>query len=106
MKSQKVSVEEMARRTARFADLKPYQTTQQQAAGVPSAVLEKIAARLVFPLMVPEGYKGRNAQAPIKGAPRVFIFLITRAASSAERKVMVTNSCGSLVWSMTSTAGT
>ena len=69
MKSQKVSVEEMARRTARFADLKPYQTTQQQAAGVPSAVLEKIAARLVFLLMVPEGYKGRNAQAPIKGAP-------------------------------------
>ena len=69
MKSQNVSVEEMARRTARFADLKPYQTTQQQAAGVPSAVLEKIAARLVFPLMVPDGYKGRNAQAPIKGAP-------------------------------------
>ena len=32
-------------------------------------VLEKIAARKVFPLMVPEGYKGRNAQAPIKGAP-------------------------------------
>lgn len=69
MKSRNVSVEEMARRTARFKDLKPYQTTQQQAAGVPSAVLEKIAARMVFPLMVPEGYQGRNAQAPIKGAP-------------------------------------
>jgi len=59
----------MARRTARFKELKPYQTTQQQAAGVPSAVLEKISARMVFPLMVPEGYKGRNSQAPIKGAP-------------------------------------
>ena len=69
MKSRNVSAEEMARRTARFNDLKPYQTTQQQAAGVPSAVLEKISARMVFPLMVPEGYIGRNAQAPIKGAP-------------------------------------
>lgn len=67
MLSRKVSVEEMARRSAKFKDLKSYQA-QQEVNGIPSAVLEKIAARRVYPLMVPEGYTGRSAMAPIKGA--------------------------------------
>ena len=69
MKSRDISVEAMARRTAKFSDLQPYQSQQQDASGIPQAVLEKIAARRVYPLMVPEGYTGRSAMAPIKGAP-------------------------------------
>ena len=69
MKSRDISVQAMTRRTAKFSDLQPYQSQQQDASGIPQAVLEKIAARRVYPLMVPEGYTGRSAMAPIKGAP-------------------------------------
>jgi hypothetical protein len=37
------------------------------------------------------------ATAPIRGAPRVCIARIACAASSAERNVSVTNSCGNFV---------
>ena len=73
MKSIKVTREEMARRTARFKDLKSYQYQNEAAAGIPQAVLEKIAAHRVYPLMVPETYSGRSALAPIKGAPGVVL---------------------------------
>ncbi len=69
MKSIKVTREEMARRMARFKDLKSYQYQNESAAGIPLAVLEKIAAHRVYPLMVPETYSGRSALAPIKSAP-------------------------------------
>lgn len=73
MKSIKVSAEEMHRRTAHFKDLKSYQYQNESAAGIPVEVLEKIAAHRVYPLMVPLGYQGRSAQAPIKGAPGVVL---------------------------------
>lgn len=69
MKSIKVSATEMQRRTAHFTNLKSYQHQNEAVAGIPAEVLEKIAAHRVYPLMVPEGYQGRSAQAPIKGAP-------------------------------------
>ena len=69
MKSVKVDAREMARRTARFADLNSYQKQNAEANGIPVAVMEKITAHRVYPLMVPETYTGRSAQAPIKGAP-------------------------------------
>jgi uncharacterized RmlC-like cupin family protein len=53
---------------ARFSSLASYQR-QNEANGVPAAVMEKLAAHRVYPLMVPESYTGRSAQAPIKGAP-------------------------------------
>ena len=69
MKSIKVSTDEMRRRMARFKDLKSYQYQNEAASGIPMEVLEKIAAHRVYPLMVPAGYTGRSAQAPIKSAP-------------------------------------
>ena len=69
MKSIKVTREEMARRTARFKDLKSYQYQNEAAAGIPQAVLEKIAAHRVYPLMVPETYSGRSALAPTTPRP-------------------------------------
>jgi uncharacterized RmlC-like cupin family protein len=73
MKSIKVSADEMRRRMAHFKDLKSYQYQNEAAVGIPTSVLEKIAAHRVYPLMVPQDYKGRSAQAPIKGAPGVVL---------------------------------
>src|SRR5262245_37188214 len=69
MKSIQVSADEMRPRTARFKDLRSYQYQNESASGIPMEVLEKIAAHRVYPLMVPESYSGRSAQAPIKSAP-------------------------------------
>ena len=69
MKSVKVSPEQMSRRMARFKDLKSYQHQQEAANAIPVEVMETIAAHRVYPLMVPQSYTGRSAQAPIKGAP-------------------------------------
>jgi uncharacterized RmlC-like cupin family protein len=69
MKSVKVSPEQMMQRRARFGDLRSYQHQQAEANCIPVEVMEQIAAHRVYPLMVPETYTGRSAQAPIKGAP-------------------------------------
>jgi uncharacterized RmlC-like cupin family protein len=68
MKTTKVSPDEMNARTARFKKLDSYQT-QQANNGIPQPVLEKIAARRVYPVMVPKDYTGRSAAAPLKGLP-------------------------------------
>jgi uncharacterized RmlC-like cupin family protein len=73
MKSVKVTPEQMARRTARFKELKSYQQQQQSTNAIPMEEMEKIAAHRVYPVMVPETYPGRSAQAPIQGAPGVVL---------------------------------
>jgi uncharacterized RmlC-like cupin family protein len=73
MKTVTVSPEEMRRRTVRFKDLESYQEQQERASGIPRPVLERIAAHRVYPVMVPEGYVGRSAFAPLKGAPGLSI---------------------------------
>lgn len=50
-----------------------YQYQNESAAGIPTEVLEKIAAHRGYLLMVPADPKGRSAQAPIKGAPGVVL---------------------------------
>lgn len=67
MKTIQVSPEQMAARTARFNKLESYQA-QHAASGIPQPILEKIAARRVYPVMVPENYAGRSQSAPVKGA--------------------------------------
>ena len=73
MKSTKVTREQMTRRMARFKDLKSYQYQQEAANAIPVEVMEKIAAHRVYPVMCPETYSGRSAQAPIKGAPGIVL---------------------------------
>jgi quercetin dioxygenase-like cupin family protein len=68
MKTIEISTEEMNARTARFKKLDSYQT-QQANNGIPQPILEKIAARRVYPVMVPKEYTGRSASAPLKGLP-------------------------------------
>lgn len=67
MQTIQVSPEQMAARTARFNKLESYQA-QHAASGIPQPILEKIAARRVYPVMVPENYTGRSQSAPVKGA--------------------------------------
>jgi len=73
MKSVKATKDEMRSRLARFKELKSYQYQNEAASGIPMEVMEKIAAHRVYPLMVPQTYSGRSAQAPIKGAPGVVL---------------------------------
>lgn len=73
MKSVKVTRDQMVRRMARFKDLESYQYQQEAANAIPVEVMERIAAHRVYPLMCPETYSGRSAQAPIKGAPGIVL---------------------------------
>lgn len=73
MKSVKVTRDQMLRRMARFKDLQSYQVQQQAANAIPMEVMEQIAAHRVYPVMCPESYSGRSAQAPIKGAPGIVL---------------------------------
>jgi uncharacterized RmlC-like cupin family protein len=68
VKTIKVTPEEMNARTVRFNKIDSYQQ-QHAASGIPQPILEKIAARRVFPMMVPKNYSGRSAAAPLKGLP-------------------------------------
>lgn len=68
MKTAGVSAAEMAKRTVRFKTLKSYQQ-QHEAEGIPDAAFDTVAARRVYPIMVPEDYAGRSQMAPFKGVP-------------------------------------
>jgi len=68
MKTVSVSPEAMARRTVRHESLQSYQA-QHERLGIPDAAFDTVAARRVYPIMVPEDYAGRSAMAPLKGAP-------------------------------------
>ena len=69
MKSIKVTPDVMRHRMARFRSLDSYQNQNASANAIPVEVMEQLTAHRVYPLMVPEKYSGRSAQAPIKGAP-------------------------------------
>ena len=68
MKTVSVTREDMEKRTVRFRQLESYQQ-QHEKLGIPDAAFDGIAARRVYPIMVPEAYSGRSAMAPLKGAP-------------------------------------
>ncbi len=59
-------------RLARFRDLVPYQS-QHKDNGIPSEVMEFLAAHRVFPVLCPPGLVGRNAMAPLRGWPGLCI---------------------------------
>ncbi len=67
--------EQMAARVARFKQLQTYQSQNFEAHNIPPGAVEKVAARRVYPVMVPPDYKGRSAGAPVKG-PRGLIVSI------------------------------
>jgi uncharacterized RmlC-like cupin family protein len=68
MKTVSISPEAMEQRIVRFRRLSSYQA-QHERLGIPDAAFDTVAARRVYPVMVPESYAGRSAQAPFKGVP-------------------------------------
>lgn len=68
MKTNMASPEEMEKRTVRYKNLRSYQQ-QHESKGIPDAAFDTVAARRVYPIMVPEAYAGRSAMAPLKGLP-------------------------------------
>src|SRR5262249_22811732 len=75
MKPQPLTPAQMQARVARFKELATYQQQNFEAHQIPPGAVEKVAARRVYPVMVPADYQGRSAGAPIKG-PRGLIISI------------------------------
>jgi len=75
MKSIQVTDQDMAQRTLRFKDMQPYKRQHENSSGIAAEAMERLAAHCVYPIMVPEGYTGRGAQAPIKGAAGLILSL-------------------------------
>lgn len=73
MKSIEVTPQEMASRSAKFDELVPYKQQHDESTGIPSAVVEKLTAHNVFPIMVPGAYTGRSAMAPVKAGEHVVL---------------------------------
>src|SRR4051812_16907775 len=75
MGSKSLTPEQMEARTARFKNLKTYQTQNFEAHNIPPGGVEKVPARRVFPGRAPADSQGRSAGAPVKG-PRGLIVSI------------------------------
>ena len=73
MKTIVVTPDEMAKRTARFASLKPYSQQSNASHGIPVEAIERVSARRVYPVMAPSGYTGRSAQAPVHAGKRMVL---------------------------------
>ena len=72
----RVSPEQMAKRLARFAELKPYKDTMNDALGIPAEAMRMMSPDKVYPIMSPEGWTGRSKIAPVKGAAGLTITLV------------------------------
>ena len=67
MKTIDLKPTEMAKRIARFKDLKPYKQSIMENTGIPAEAVEMVSAKSVYPVMSPEGWEGRSAVAAVKG---------------------------------------
>ena len=76
MSDMHVSPEEMAKRLARFGELKPYKDTMNDAHGIPPEAMRMMSPDKVYPLMSPAGWTGRSKVAPVKGAPGLTVALV------------------------------
>ena len=74
MKSIEISPEAMAKRSARFEDLVPYKAQHDESNGIPTAVVEKLTAHNVYPIMVPAAYTGRSSMAPVKAGEHTVVY--------------------------------
>jgi len=68
MKAVDLKNTEVSSRVARFKDLVPYKQSIMDGTGIPAEAVEVVSAKSVYPLMSPEGWEGRSAVAPVKGA--------------------------------------
>jgi uncharacterized RmlC-like cupin family protein len=77
MSTQNPTPEEMESRTVRFSpDLGDFHKQHSDKSGIPGAVFDMFAPNHVYPLLVPETYKGRSEGAALKGLPGLVVDLI------------------------------
>jgi quercetin dioxygenase-like cupin family protein len=67
--------EQMAKRLARYRDLKPYKDTMNEVHGIAPEAMRMMSPDKVYPIMSPEGWTGRSKIAPVKGAPGLTVTL-------------------------------
>ena len=67
MKTIDLKPKDMAKRIARFKNLKPYKQSIMENTGIPAEAVEIVSAKSVYPVMSPEGWEGRSADAVVKG---------------------------------------
>lgn len=76
MKTVDLGPVDMSNRVARFDKLKAYKNLIMDDIGVPAEAIEALSAKNVYPVMSPEGFKGRNAIAPVKGKAGLTLSLV------------------------------
>lgn len=70
------TIEEMERRTVRFASgLGDFRSQHEDRAGIPARVWDWFAPNRVYPLLAPATYEGRSAGAALKGLPGLVVDL-------------------------------
>lgn len=75
MSTTELTPEQMAKRVARFRDLRPYKDTMNDAHGIAPEAMRMMSPDKVYPIMSPEEWTGRNKIAPVKGGPGLTVSL-------------------------------
>lgn len=60
-------------RVTRASELVPYKKDLERASGIPVEATTMLTAGSVYPLVVPEGHKGRSRKAPMHGNPGLYM---------------------------------
>ena len=70
------SAEEMEKRIVRFSpELNDFHSQHSAHSGIPTEVFDKLAPNHVYPLLIPEGYSGRQEGAALVGPPGLVVDL-------------------------------
>ena len=76
MSTSRLTPEQMAKRVARYRDLRPYKDTMNDAHGIPSEAMRMMSPDKVYPIMSPEKWTGRSKIAPVKGEAGLTVSLV------------------------------
>jgi quercetin dioxygenase-like cupin family protein len=76
MTRSQLTPEQMAKRVARYGDLRPYKDTMNDAHGIPPEAMRMMSPDKVFPIMSPEDWTGRSKIAPVKGESGLTVTLV------------------------------
>ena len=76
MSKSQLTPEQMAKRVARYGDLRPYKDTMNDAHGIPPEAMRMMSPDKVFPIMSPEDWTGRSKIAPVKGESGLTVTLV------------------------------
>ena len=73
MASIEISSKAMNNRAAKFKDVVPFKTQHYDSNWIPTAVVEKLNAHNVYPVIVPEAYTDRSSMVPVKAGEHIVV---------------------------------